>query len=342
MTAMDYPLVPAALGRAVPVKVGNLVAPTLFEAFGTCPDGVVTVPVSLDPHPLSGTWRVRLPRAFGAVIGDIDAGVRAEYGEVDRVHEAGANATAEAAVAFDAARASFSAAVSLAPCELIMPRNNPVSDAVVLPTGTVLPVEVGSGEFTAAETMAMSPGQWLVELRTVGGAVVAVCDGRPLGAVDSPQLKKLIDAHHAPSRPLMARAFAVGGAISIDADLSGATPVELASFDLPEPFETAAWEVYEYADGTLAITVEREAAIDPEDWRDNPNPGARQITGPVSPASVSAGEDTPTQYFPAPVGFTPPATESVDRERTYLTEVEKVRLRRAQRASGGARHRLGD
>ena len=73
-----YPLAPTALGDGMRVRVGNVMHATVHESLGTAGGagqaGLTTV--ELEPHPISGGWRVRWPQAHGSVIGEIAAADR--------------------------------------------------------------------------------------------------------------------------------------------------------------------------------------------------------------------------------------------------------------------------
>lgn len=376
-----YPLAPSALGGGSQLGVGNLVAATLFAHAGTpLDDEPLRTTVELEPDPLTGAWRVRWPAAHGSVIGDIGAHERAPFRSVDTLHEAGLVPTAQATITFDRLTASHRVTVQLAPPALCVPRNNLLPGALLLP-GTApgeapVYVHVADGEFTAAETMLMSPGQWLVGLHLHGHTVVVTCGGRVLGTLDTQQagpIREKLAALFAQGSDVKARAWAVDGSISVDVTRApGAFPVRtLPPLPLPAGpgIDIPSAEVYEFGDGSLVVTVDLSAAIDPDDWV-HPRPGARTIAPlhpaepaetaapvdtaaepfeqqeePASPAhSADSAQDAPTQYFPAFVDFNPSHSGNGDTaaSETYLTEVEKVRLRRARRASHGPKHSKDD
>lgn len=344
-----YPLAPSALGGGNELSVGDLVATTLFEHAGTpTPDTPLQTTVELEPDPLTGQWRVRWPAAHGGIIGAISAADRSAYRSVDTLHGAGLVPTAQALIHFDSATSSHRVVVQLAPAAMCVPRNNLLPGALLLP-GTVpgeppVYVHVADGEFTAAETMLMSPGQWLVGLHLHEQTVVVTCGGRVLGTLDSRQagpVREKIAALFAQGSDVKARAWAVEGTISVDITRTpGAFPVRtLPPLPLPAgpDIDIPAAEVYTFADGSIAVTVDLASAIDPEDWV-QPRPGGRTVTPIAAPRESS--DDSPTQYFPAFVDFNPSPTSDGDAaaSETYLTEVEKVRLRRARRAGNGPKH----
>ncbi|MCT1450069.1 hypothetical protein [Corynebacterium sp. p3-SID1194] len=369
-----YPLAPFAIGGGSDLSVGNLIAATLFTYAGT-PDASdpLNTTVELEPDPLTGAWRVRWPAAHGSIIGDITAHERAPFHSVDTLHEAGLVPAAQATITFDRLTAAHRVVVHLAPPALCVPRNNLLPGALLLP-GTVagespVYVHVADGEFTAAETMLMSPGQWLVGLHLHGHTVVVTCGGRVLGTLDARQsgpVREKLAALFAQSVDVKARAWAVDGSISVDVTRTpGIFPVRtLPPLPLPAgpEIDIPAAEIYEFADGSLVVTVDLSAAIDPEDWV-YPRPGARTVD-PVHPAQPAApifpeeplvqpaapevahesAQDAPTQYFPAFVDFNPSNTDDGEAaaSETYLTEVEKVRLRRARRNSHGPKHSRDD
>lgn len=378
-----YPLAPSALGGGTELSVGNLVAATLFAHAGApLDDEPLHTTVELEPDPLTGAWRVRWPVAHGSIIGDISAHERAPFSSVDTLHEAGLVPTAQAAITFDRLTASHRVTVQLAPPALCVPRNNLLPGALLLP-GTApgeapVYVHVADGEFTAAETMLMSPGQWLVGLHLHGHTVVVTCGGRVLGTLDTQQagpIREKLAALFAQGSDVKARAWAVDGSISVDVTRTpGAFPVRtLPPLPLPAgpEIDIPSAEVYEFGDGSLVVTVDLSAAIDPDDWV-HPRPGARTVAPvhPAEPADIAApaetaaepiapqeetaspahahsadsAQDAPTQYFPAFVDFNPSHSADGDTasSETFLTEVEKVRLRRARRTSHGPKHAKHD
>lgn len=348
-----YPLAPTALGGGTELSVGNLVAATLFEHAGApAPDEPLQTTVELEPDPLTGEWRVRWPVAHGGIIGAISAADREAYRCVDTLHGAGLVPAAQARIYFDSLTASHRVVVLLAPAAMCVPRNNLLPGALLLP-GTVpgeapVYVHVANGEFTAAETMLMSPGQWLVGLHLHEQTVVVTCGGRVLGTLDghhSGPVRERIAALFAQGSDVKARAWAVDGSISVDVTRTpGAFPVRtLPPLPLPAgpEIDVPAAEVFQFSDGSIAVTVDLAFAIDPEDWV-QPRPGGRTVARVARTAEPA--EDSPTQYFPAFVDFTPPRSADGDNaaNEAYLTEVEKVRLRRAQRTTHGPKHSKDD
>lgn len=331
-----YPLTPAALGNGVNVRVGNTVQATLFEHISTAagPEHNLATSVELEPYPLTGTWRVRWPLAFGAIIGEIDAATRTDYALTDVIHECGFIPTAQATFALDRFTGTYDVTVHLALPQFVVPRNNPADGAGVLPSGGIsadehILVDVTTGEYTEAEILRMSPGQWLVELSTHEDTVVVTCDGRVLGTLseqDSAEVRVLLETLTSDPAPLLARAMLIDGAVTLDvARYSTAKTLRhLPSLPVTEIPAPNVFQVYEFGDGTMAVTVDSTAAVAPED-QPKPTGAARTV-------------DTPTTVAP------PEKPEELEEE---LSEVEKVRLRRAQRdhsdrGTNAGRHRATD
>lgn len=349
-----YPLIPTVLGDGMSVRVGNVVQAILFEHISTTagPGRDLGTTVELEPYPLTGTWRVRWPLAFGAVIGEIDAETRAEFPLVESLHSRGITPSVHATFALNHATGVYDVTVHIALAPFVVPRNNAPAEAVVLPQGSAnegILVQVAGGDYTATETMLMSPGHWLVGLNVHDETVVVTCEGRVLGTVgehDNETVMALLDSLG--EAPVFARAMAVDGSITLDIARHSTAhavrnlpvlPVE--EMPHPQPFH-----VFEFSDGTLAVTVEGPAAIDPDD-QPAPKDSARTVAVPGAPRELLF-DDAPTQYFPAPVAFTPSNADTEDTvasEESYLSEVEKVRLRRAERdkrVGDGPRHRKAD
>lgn len=377
-----YPLAPTALGGGNELSVGDLVAATLFEHAGTpASDEPLHTTVELEPDPVTGEWRVRWPVAHGGIIGSISSADRAAYRSIDTLHSAGLVPSAHARISFDGLTAVHRVVVQLAPPTMCVPRNNLLPGALLLP-GTVpgeapVYVHVANGEFTAAETMLMSPGQWLVGLHLHEHTVVVTCGGRVLGTLDGKQagpVREKLAALFAQGSDVKARAWAVDGSISVDVTRTpGMFPVRtLPPLPLPAgpEIDIPSAEVFEFADGSIAVTVDLRSAIDPEDWV-QPRPGGRTVgrvsaahekteaapenpaasqlmpaaaTTPATAVELEPAEDSPTQYFPAFVDFSPSVSSDGDAAatETYLTEVEKVRLRRARRDKHGPKHSRDD
>lgn len=282
-----YPLAPIAFGDGMRVSVGSVMHATLHENLGAAGgDGRTSLTtVELEPHPISGGWRVRWPQAHGSVIGEISAADRDELYSVDVVHDTGFIPTATARLNVNPSSGVCEVAVDLAPADFVIPRNNPLPSSVVLPGGyrETVDVDLSKGEFSDSDATEMSPGQWLVGLLVRGEDIVVTCDGRALGTINHPEADLLCSLIDASSAPVMARAFAIDGRIGVDAAPgSGASslmrlpelPLDPETSDEAWPDDT--WQVYEYSDGTLAITVALDAAIDPEDQL-IPHPDARAV-----------------------------------------------------------------
>ena len=360
-----YPLTSTALGDGFHIEVDKVVQATLFEHAASAGarfaregnrdrGGDLETSVELSPYPLTGTWQVRWPHAFGAIIGHIDAETRSYYAPVELIHDCGFIPAARATFSLDRATGSYAVTVHLAPTEFVVARNNAPEGALVLPSGSGRPgeriyVEVAGGDFTATETMLMSPGQWLVGLSVLEGKVVVTCDDRvlgTLGAHDNDRIREILkQCEHEPTTPVLARAIIVEGAVTLDVARHATTTAvrNLPALPVAETPKPAPFHLYEYSDGTVAVTVEGYAAIDPED-QPSPKASARTVVVPEAPAETAEPEeaeaeyadsfdDAPTQYFPSPVAFTPTSDGSAKAaaDDSYLSEVEKVRLRRAQR-----------
>ena len=359
MTPVRYPLAPSAWGAAVEVPVTAPVQASLFSDF-TAARGTAYVEVTLRPEPLSGAWRVRYP---GGVLGEISPAQRSRFPSIERVHAAGLQPATLAGIRLDPERGLFDATVFLPHPALAVPRGGVPAGARVLPPGDMYVVDTSTGEFTGPDLLAASPGQWLVGLSVVAGAVVATLDGRVLGSLshsDSAEIRNIIGPvlDGDPAAPLTARAYALDGMVGLDiAAPEGPCPVvpplpEIPA-TVPEPAPEGGPRLTVFPDGSWAVTVERAEAVDPEDVV-TPVPGARRIGlpgsvgGPVAPPSgPSLADLVRADTGPAPVpsegvDFTPTRTWHIS-AGNYLTEVEKVRLRReARRATEGGRHRLAD
>ncbi|WP_288832208.1 hypothetical protein [uncultured Corynebacterium sp.] len=328
MSPEHYPLSPSAWGAAEEVPVRKVVQGLLYSDFSS---GVGTsyVRVALVPDPLSGTWRVR---SEGGVIGEVSAADRRRFPDIQRIHAAGLAPTTLAGVRLDDASGLFDATVFLPPASLAVPHNGAAPGSQVLPAGDMYAVDTSTGEFTAAQLAERSPGQWIVGLQVLGEAVVVTLEGRVLGSLPSdggaevrPFLEPLLD--DAPGTALSARAHFLAGMVGLDlaAPDSPCSPAAaLPPLAAEPPAEQEGAAVTEFPDGTWAVTVSREDAVDAEDIL-SPSDGAR----PVALRAPS-------------VDFTPTRSWSIS-AGNYLTEVEKVRLRRqADRRTPGARHRLAD
>lgn len=171
---------------------------------------------------------------------------------------------------------------------------------------------------------------------------------------------------------LFARAVLLDAMVALNAGSPREGLQRVPALKVPDSAPTAAWAFTEFPDGSWAVTVERPFATDPTD-APRPRHTARYVslTGHERPADVAAPtemfsrvdidegrtEDTPettagaaVREAPAPVPepvFAQPQAHPADAPRDalagagdYLTEVEKVWMRRQARASrGGGRHR---
>ena len=335
-TTEHYTLSPSAWGAAVEVPVGNPVQAILFSDFGSRP-GTSYARVALHPDPLSGAWRVRSP---GGIIGQVDAAQRALFPDIQRIHAAGLSPTTLAGVRIDPATGLFDVTLFLPPASLAVPRNGAREASLVLPAGDMYPVDTATGEFSAAELQQRSPGQWIVGLRVVGEVVVVTLDGRALGSLspsESEAVRTFLEPAlgDAPGGALSARAHVLDGMVGLDIaapdSLCSAVqvlPAIAPAADTPAEAVGEGPEVTEFPDGTWAVTVDREEAVDPADVA-TPTNGARRVS--LTPAAPQP--DSPS------VDFTPTRSWSVS-AGNYLTEVEKVRLRRqADRPGAAGRHR---
>lgn len=354
-----YPLAPSVWGAAEEVPVERVVQPALFSRFPAL-RGTAFVGVLLEPNPLNGTWRVRwlgtgaVAPDQGPVIGQVAARHRERFADITRVDASLYRPTTTAAVAFDQAAGHFRVDVLLPPPPLAVPRNDTPPSAVVLPPGDMVVVDTAKGEFTAQELEAHSPGQFFVALHRIGDAVAVTLGDKVLGGfgeADAAELAAFLDAADHPE--VYARAVLLAGM----AGLNVAGPEEgisrIPALALPDTRPLTPWSITEFPDGTWAVTVQRDHVADPEDAV-RPKHTARYVSlaGVERPDDVAA----PTQVFqrldlPEPerktpaVPITPQATEQAPRQAWseaggYLSEVEKVRLRRQARVrSRGGRHR---
>lgn len=311
-----YPLAPSAWGAGVELGVDNPVQALLFsdtpEAYGTA-----YIDVALEPDPLTRGWRVR---AGDAVIGEIGASQRARFPSIERVHASGHVPTTTAGVRLDAA-ARYAVDVYLPPEQMCVPRNNVPADSRVLDAGDMVVVDTSAGEFSAEELASRSPGQWLVGLSVIGGTAVASLDGRVLGTVGD------VGAL-AEGETVYARAHILAGMVGLDVAFESASRGRAVPGLSAPPEEIArTWSITTFPDGTWAVSVARDDALDPEDFA-APAGGARRITSPAADTAPPPSIDfTPTTSFRAS-------------SSTYLSEVEKLRLRRERDShSRKGRHR---
>ena len=309
-----YPLAPSAWGAADEIDVDHLVQALLFSDIARTV-GTTYLEVQLEPDPMTRGWRVR---AGEHVIGAIAAAVRSRFPAIERIHASGFVPRTIAGARFDSERGRCDVQVYLPPPEVCVPRNNAPAGAVVLGPGDMIAVDTSTGEFSAAELAARSPGQWLVGLTLIDDAVVITLDGRVLGTVsdtDNAQLSPLIDAP-----ATYARAHIVDSMVGLDISVPTSAPSPVPALTVPAPEPEREWDAVTFPDGTWSVVVERDAAIDPEDVAE-PAEHSRPVSSPPS------NDFTPTTSFRAS-------------SAAYLTEVEKLRIRRQQQDTPrGGRHR---
>lgn len=349
MTPQFYPLAPSTWGAGVEIPVDHVVQAALFSDFPGL-RGTAYVPVVLEANPLNGSWRVRRLNegALGPVLGEVAPQWRQHYPDIERVHAAFHRPTTVAAVRLDPARGLYGVDLYLPQPQLAVPRNNAPAAATVLPAGDMLVVDTAVGEFSAGELATLSPGQWLVGLQLDDDSashVLIILNGRVLGALagaDAAAVSAWLEQHDAGN--LWARAVIVDAMVGLDVG----SPDEGAGHvpAIAEPTRAARpWQVIEFPSGGWAITVERDSAIDPGDVV-KPRHTARYVSLKGAPRPEELG--APTEMFgrvdtherPDRAGALSAQPARLGGEREYLTEVEKVRLRRSQRKRGrGGRHR---
>ncbi|WP_156806899.1 hypothetical protein [Corynebacterium capitovis] len=311
-----YRLAPSAWGVAVEVPLVGVDQAVLRTELAPR-RGTQYLSISL--HDDNGAWLVRLGDAR---IGSVTASQRARFPEVERVHRSGLVPETLAGVRFNAGIGMFGAVVFLPPSPLAVPRNGTPRGGHALPPGDMVVVDTATGDFTPSQLANLGPSQLVVGLEVVTGRVVATYGGRPLGGFspeDSATLAALlVDAPAAPH----ARAFILNGMAGLDVG-GPATPGEqIPALSAPAP-ETwpetrpetwpETWKVTDFPDGTWAVTAPLTAP---------PPRGRRMVREP------GAADFTPTRSWSVSAG-------------NYLTEVEKVRLRRLHDArKAGGRHRL--
>ncbi|MDK8241153.1 hypothetical protein [Corynebacterium coyleae] len=352
-----YPLAPSTWGAAVEIPVDHVSQAALFSDFAG-KRGTSYVPVVLEANPLNASWRVRLHNAAsqnsmlaGPVLGEVSPQWRSLFDEVERVHSSILKPVALAAVKLERDIGQFEVNLLLPEPQLAVPRNNAPETATVLRAGDMLVIDTTEGEFNAADLAHRSPGQWFVGLQALGDTAVATLDGKVLGSLAEPEVVEWVRSYEHGN--LWARAILLDGMAALDA----ASPDE--GTDTVPPLSAAPvrqitpWQVIDFPDGSWAITVERDAAIDPQDTV-HPKHTARYVSleGKGRPDEL----DAPTEMFarldetetpdkptaPAAPAKRPDATRVAqnDRPEGYLTEVEKVQLRRRNRKRRrGGRHR---
>ncbi|MEH0148013.1 hypothetical protein V6D40_10130 [Corynebacterium sp. Q4381] len=345
MAARLYPLAPSVWGAALQLPVRDVVQAALFSEFAAHP-GTAFVPVHLQAEPLSGGWKVR--HANGAALGTLPARERERFEDLRRVEASLLMPVTLAEVYLSPETGRFEVNVLLPPPELIVPRNDAPPTAVVLQPGDMLVVDTSRGEFSAEELAVRSPGQWLVALHPIGGAVAATLGGKVLGGVEwEGDPTELVGDGQS---EVYARAVVLDGMAALDVapELPAA---HVPALKVPDPRPVTPWELTDFPDGTWAVTVLRQYSVDEADTL-RPAHTSRYVSlsGEDRPDDVAA----PTEMFhtvdlpeperkrATPIASVQTAAEVKDVEAAgeFLTEVEKVRLRRQARLSRrGGRHR---
>ncbi|QPK83943.1 hypothetical protein G7Y29_03910 [Corynebacterium qintianiae] len=313
-----YPLAPSAWGAAEEIAVDNVLQPLLFSDIGNI-YGTTYLSVTLEPDPLTRGWRVH---ARDAVIGEVAERHRGRFPSLERVHASGFTPSTLAGVRFESEQGRFAVEIFVPPADFAVPRNDAPGGAPVLPPGEMFFINTGTGEFTGEELALRSPAQWLVGLTLVGDAVVATLDGRVLGTLNDEDNHQLADL--ARDREVCARAHIIEGMVGLDVGDSSEESRPVPALTVPPESPRRPWDLTVFPDGTWSVTVERDSSVDPEDLA-IPALGARPVSGPTTP--VPSIDFTPTTSFRAS-------------SATYLTEVEKLRIRREQQGRGRhGRHR---
>ena len=347
MAAKQYSLAPSTWGAGVEVPVDHVSQAALFSDFAGC-KGTTYVDVVLEANPLNRSWRVRrrssgeLP---GPVLGEVAPEWRSYFDEVERVHSSFLQPATVAAVSLNKSTGRFDVHVVLPEPQVAVPRNNAPAEAAVLLPGDMLVIDTSVGEFSADELVARSPGQWFVGLLPIDGAALATLDGRVLGAIAEPDGEAMLQwLAGFPNGGLWARAVLLDGMAALDAAAPDEGTEQLPVLDAAPQRRPQPWQLVEFPGGGWAVTVERDFATDPVDTV-KPKHTARYVSlgGGARPEGVAA----PTEMFgrvaePAETPKRPEQTAVVAQNTRggYLTEVEKVQLRRKNRKRRrGGRHR---
>ncbi|QYH19946.1 hypothetical protein JKI95_02390 [Corynebacterium aquatimens] len=209
-------------------------------------------------------------------------------------------------------------------------------------------------------------------LHRIGEAVAATLGDKVLGgfdAADNEELGYILeDAAADLARltqpavepgPIYARAFLLDGM----AALSVAGPEEgletVPALKVPDPRPLVPWQITEFADGSWGVTVERDHVMAPED-APRPRHTARYVSlagtdrpeGVAAPTEIFGRVDIPDDQVrgarhAAPeeqhaqvkqvAGKVSSISDMPQAASEYLTEVEKVRLRRNARIAAGKR-----
>jgi len=349
MAAKQYSLAPSTWGAGVEVPVDHVSQAALFSDFAGR-RGTTYVDVVLEANPLNRSWRVRrrsggeLP---GPVLGEVAPEWRAHFDEVERVHSSFLQPATVAAVNLNKDTGRFDVHVVLPQPHLAVPRNNAPEEAAVLLPGDMLVIDTSVGEFEAAELSARSPGQWFVGLVPIDGTPLATLDGRVLGAIAEPDGEAVLAwLSQFPNGGLWARAVVLDGMAALDAASPDEGTEQIPALSAAPQRRPEPWQLIEFPGGGWAVTVERDFATDPVD-EVKPKHTARYVSlgGGARPEELAA----PTEMFgrvdePAeaesPRRPEPTAVAAQNTGDGYLTEVEKVQLRRKNRKRRrGGRHR---
>jgi len=349
MAAKQYSLAPSTWGAGVEVPVDHVSQAALFSDFAGR-KGTTYVDVVLEANPLNRSWRVRrrsggeLP---GPVLGEVAPEWRAHFDEVERVHSSFLQPATVAAVNLNNVTGRFDVHVVLPEPQLAVPRNNAPEQAAVLLPGDMLVIDTSVGEFEAAELSTRSPGQWFVGLVPIDGTPLATLDGRVLGAIAEPDGETVLAwLSQFPNGGLWARAVILDGMAALDAASPGEGTEQIPALSAAPQRRPEPWQLIEFPGGGWAVTVERDFATDPAD-EVKPKHTARYVSlgGGARPDELAA----PTEMFgrvdePAETGDPkqpePTAVAEQNTRDGYLTEVEKVQLRRKNRKRRrGGRHR---
>lgn len=344
MSARLYTLAPSVWGAALQLPVRDVVQAALFSEFAAHP-GTAFIPVHLQAEPLGGGWKVR--HTNGAAVGSLPASDRERFGDLRRVEASLLMPATLAEVYLSPATGRFEVNVLLPPPELIVPRNDAPASAVVLQPGDMVFVDTSKGEFTPEELTMRSPGQWLVALHVIGDAVAATLGDKVLGGVEwEGDPEDLVGG----GSEVYARAVLLDGMAALD--VAPEQPAaRVPALKIPDARPVTPWELIDFPDGTWAVTVLRDYAVDETDTL-RPAHTSRYVSlsGEDRPDDVAA----PTEMFhtvdlpeperkrATPIASVQAAAEVNDVEAAgeFLTEVEKVRLRRQARLSRrGGRHR---
>ncbi|WP_342319469.1 hypothetical protein [Corynebacterium mayonis] len=335
MAPARYPLSPSAWGTAVEVGVDKPVQAFLYSDLGAS-TSMHFIEVALEPDPIENSWRVRYD---GGILGVIDAAQRATFPHINRVHETALTPHTMAGIKMDA-DGRYSATVFLPPAELAVPRNNAATPETVMPPGDMYVVDTSTGEMTAGELNAASPGQWFVTLSVLDGIVVVSLDGRVVGSLSPTESHYLIHAGKN-LEAATARAYIIEQMVGLDLAVEGNAErvPALRNAEHADTLTSASKDieaVTTFPDGSWAVTVAAENAVSGADMS-TPRANARRVKGVYDERDeLSLRDELGAPQEPS-VDFTPTKTWHIS-AGNYLTEVEKVRLRRQRRREGTAGH----